>query len=111
MSEPELPIPDWDGLPFGELASHVRSLGADDLQALLAHEKEHADRVQVVQVLERRIDEVAQGAPLSDGDPTARRPGSATAPASRDNASPVTEGPPINPPSQGDPTNPAQPRG
>jgi len=111
MSVSELPIPDWDGLSFGEVASRVRALEVDDLRVLRDHEEQHADRVQVLQVLDQRIAAVEQGAPVSDGDPTAQRPGTANAPTSSDNASPASEGPPINPPSQGDPTNPAQPRG
>ena len=110
MSVSELPVPGWDALPFGELASRVRSLGIEDLRALLDHERQHADRVQVVQVLEQRIATVEQGAPVSGGDPTGSRPGTATAPSSGDDATPATEGPPVNPPSHGDPTNPAQPR-
>jgi hypothetical protein len=110
MSASELPIPDWDGLPFGDLASRVRALEVGDLRALREHEKEHAHRVQVLQVLEQRIGELEQGASVSDGDPASRRPGTATAPASENEASPATQGPPVNPPSHGDPTNPAQPR-
>ena len=110
MSVSELPIPGWDGLPSGELASRVRSLEIGDLRALLDHERQHADRVQVLRVLEQRIEAVEQGAPVSHGDPTAPRPGAAATPSSGDDASPATEGPPVNPPSHGDPTNPAQPR-
>ena len=110
MSATELPIPDWDGLPFGELASRVRALEIGDLRALREHEEQHAHRVHVLQVLEQRLEAVEHGAQVSEGDPASRRPGTTTAASAEDDASPATEGPPVNPPSHGDPTNPAQPR-
>ena len=67
-----LPLADDDHLPLGDLAHRLRSLDADQLEALLRHEHEHGDRLPAVQ--------------------------------------PATSGPVINPPSHGDPTNPAQPR-
>src|SRR3954471_15027710 len=109
MSVSELPIPDWDGLSFGELASRVRALDVADLRVLRDHEKQHADRGQVVQVLEQRIEAVEHGAHAPGGDPTCHGPGTSKGSASSDNASPASEGPPVNPPSHGDPTNPAQP--
>jgi len=107
----ELPLPDYDHLPVGSLQSRIRSLDAAGLEALVAYERAHGNRLPVVQVLENRLAAVQQGAELSDGSPVAPTPEIQHAPAPGSAASPQTEGPAINPPSQGDPTNPAQPRG
>jgi hypothetical protein len=106
----DLPLPDYDHLPLGSLTHRVRSLDADDLTALLAYEREHGNRLPVVQMLENRLDAVEAGARLSDGSPDAATPEAAPPPAGTSSASPATAGPVINPPSHGDPTNPAQPR-
>jgi hypothetical protein len=106
----ELPLPDYDHLPVGSLQGRIRSLDADALGALLAYEHAHGDRLPVVQVLERRLEEVRGGAELSGGSPLAATPELQTAPPPASDASPQTQGPPVNPPSQGDPTNPAAPK-
>lgn len=106
----ELPLPDDDHLPTGSLASRVRSLDADGVAQLLAHERAHGDRLDVVLVLEQRLEALRDGAPTSGGSPLAVAPESPAGPAGGSKASPQTEGPPVNPPSQGDPTSPAQPR-
>lgn len=106
----DLPLPDYDHLPVGSLISRVRSLDADDLKTVLEYEKSHANRVQVVQALTHRLDGVQAGAEPSGGDPEAARPEAAPAPDGGSAVSTATSGPPVNPPSHGDPTNPAQPR-
>jgi hypothetical protein len=89
----------------------VRTLDADGLRALLAYETEHANRVQVVQLVERRLEAVTSGeAEPSGGDPAAATPEVDSSASHDAKASPQTQGPPVNPPSHGDPTNPAQPR-
>jgi hypothetical protein len=104
----ELPLPDYDHLPTGSLQSRIRSLDADGLQALLDYERAHGNRLPAVQVLQTRLEAVRDGAELTSGSPTAATPEVQTAPS----PSPaVNEGPAMNPPSHGDPTNPAQPRG
>jgi hypothetical protein len=105
----DLPIPDYDHVPFGDLSGRIRSLGEADLARLEEYEKAHAQRLLVINLLEARRRDVASGAPLSSGDAAAVPP--VPAPAGGSPVSPVTSGPPMNPPSQGDPTNPAQPRG
>jgi hypothetical protein len=105
----ELPIPDYDHLPVGSLATRIRSLEPEEVDALLAYEQAHGDRVPVVQVLRRRLEQLAAGSEPTDGDPNA--PEVEVSPAAGGSVvSPQTEGPKINPPSQGVPTNPAQPR-
>ncbi|MBB3675768.1 hypothetical protein FHX36_001503 [Modestobacter versicolor] len=111
MSErTDLPVPDYDHLPVGSLTSRIRTLDADDLQTLLSYEKAHANRIQVVQAMTHRLDELKSGAQPSGGDPAAAQPEHAAAPAGGSQVSEATSGPPVNPPSHGDPTNPAQPR-
>ena len=107
----ELPLPDYDHLPIGSLESRIRSLDATGLKALLAYERAHGDRLSVVQVLENRLSAVQAGAELSSGAPMASTPELQHAPEQGSQVAPQTAGPPINPPSHGDPTNPAQPRG
>ncbi len=106
----DLPIPDYDHLPVGDLGHRIRSLTADELGTLLAYEQAHGDRLPVVQVLRTRLEEVRGGAELSGGDPAGIAPSLADTAQGGSTVSPQTQGPPINPPSHGDPTNPAQPR-
>lgn len=106
----ELPLPDYDHLPIGSLEGRVRTLDADGVAQLLAYEKAHGDRLPVVQILERRQQALREGAQPSSGSPTAATPESGGTSDSGSKASPQTVGPTVNPPSQGVPTNPAQPR-
>lgn len=110
-SSDDLPLAGYDELSSAELTTRIRTLPAADLERLLDHERDHAARPAVLQVIEHRLEELAQGAPPTSGDPDAAPTQSPThtgAPPAQ--ASPQTEGPPQNPPSQGVPTNPAQPR-
>ncbi|QCW49803.1 hypothetical protein FE634_04150 [Nocardioides dongxiaopingii] len=107
----ELPLPDYDHLPVGSLGHRIRSLDADGVTALLDYERAHGDRLPVVQVLQHRLTELEDGAPTSGGDPTAVAPEAPLGEASDSLGSASRrEGPAVNPPSHGDPTNPAQPR-
>ena len=106
----DLPLPDYDHLPVPSLAQRVRTLDTAGVQTLLDYENEHGHRLPVTQVLEARLAELARGAEPSGGDPAGLAPeGGAAAPAPR-STSMSTDAPPQNPPSHGDPTNPAQPR-
>jgi hypothetical protein len=110
-SRETLPLPDYDHLPVGSLISRIRTLDADGLQTLLTYEQSHANRVQVVQAMTHRLDELKAGAQPSGGAPDAVQPEHAAAPSGGSEVSEATSGPPMNPPSHGDPTNPGQPRG
>ncbi|WP_299955441.1 hypothetical protein [uncultured Modestobacter sp.] len=105
-----LPLPDYDHLPVGSLTSRIRTLDVDDLRTLLSYEKAHANRIQVVQAMDHRLGQLSAGAQPSGGDPAGTQPEQAPAPSGGSAVSEATTGPKINPPSQGDPTNPAQPR-
>lgn len=106
----DLPLPDYDHLPDGAIESRVRTLEASGVEDLLAYERAHADRPHVVQVLEARLRALAEGAEPTRGTPGGEVPEAGEGVPGGSAAGPETEGPPLNPPSQGVPTNPAQPR-
>lgn len=106
----DLPLPDYDHLALPQLTARVRTLDADALEALVDYERAHGDRLPVVQVLTERLTELREGAQPTGGAPDAPVPGPPPAPDRGSPVSPATAGPKLNPPSQGDPTNPAQPR-
>ena len=107
----DLPLPDYDHLPVGSLTSRIRTLDADDLQTLLDL---RAGARQPGPGGVRDADRLtgAEGRRAALG----RRPGRGRRRARRrprpagSQVSEATSGPPVNPPSHGDPTNPAQPR-
>ncbi len=111
LDRDELPVPDYDHLTLGELPTRIGSLDAEALRQLLAYERGHGNRLPVLQVLEHRLAAVESGAGLTGGDPQASTPASAQSAQGGSKVGPETSGPPANPPSHGDPTNPAQPRG
>jgi hypothetical protein len=106
----ELPLPDYDHLPLSSLIQRARTLDLAQLDAVLAYERAHGDRLPVVQGLEQRRSELAAGAEPSGGSPTAFAPEKSAGPPVQSRIDQTTEAPSINPPSHGDPTNPAQPR-
>jgi hypothetical protein len=105
-----LPLPDYDHLALGPLTSRIRTLDATGVQTLLEYERAHGDRAPVVTVLESRLSALRDGAQPSGGDPAASAVDDPTHVARGSKVSEATSGPPVNPPSHGDPTNPAQPR-
>ena len=106
----DLPLPDYDHLPLNSLILRVRTLDLEQLDAVLAYERAHADRLPVVQGLEQRRVQLEAGAEPSGGSPTAFAPEKVAGPPVQPRIDQTTEAPSINPPSHGDPTNPAQPR-
>lgn len=64
----DFPIKDYDQLSGNDLRHRVRSLSHGELRQVLDHEREHANRVQVVQLLTARLDELSDGAQPADGD-------------------------------------------
>ena len=103
-----LPLPDYDHLPVEGLASRIRTLDAAGLQTLLEYERAHADRLQVVTIMENRLTALREGAQPSGGDPAHAAADDPAHAAGGSKVSEATTGPKINPPSQGDPTNPAR---
>ena len=62
----DLPLPDYDHLPAQALRQRIRNLDREAVALLRSYEREHADRLPVVQVLEQRLEEVSAGVPLGD---------------------------------------------
>jgi hypothetical protein len=106
----QLPLPDYDHLPVDGLASRIRTLETADLETVLEYERAHANRLQVVTIMENRLSSLRDGAEPSGGDPAAPAADDPGHAAAGSKVSGATTGPPVNPPSHGDPTNPAQPR-
>lgn len=55
LSHDDLPLPDFDHMTIGSLRGKLRTLDVGGLTTLRAYEKAHADRIQVVTMLENRI--------------------------------------------------------
>ncbi|MFD1152106.1 hypothetical protein [Saccharothrix hoggarensis] len=68
MSHDDFPLPDYDQLPLSDLRHRIRSLDEDDLRRVRDHERDHGHRVPVLQLLDARLDELANGAEPSGGD-------------------------------------------
>ncbi|MGW3729136.1 hypothetical protein [Streptomyces sp. NPDC000851] len=105
-----LPLPDYDHLPIGGLEARVRSLTAEEVEELLAHERTHADRVPVTELLTARLEQLKAGAEPTSGDPAALRPeqgeGRTGSPVS-----PATSPEPFGPPPHGTPDQRGKPKG
>ena len=115
MSDPkidhdQLPLPDYDHLPLGPLTQRIRTLDQAGLSTLLQYERQHGNRLPVTEVMEARLQELGSGAEPSGGSPEGLAPELGAGPAVPRQTDQTTSAPTINPPSQGDPTNPAQPR-
>ncbi|WP_432574327.1 hypothetical protein [Kineococcus sp. SYSU DK005] len=106
-----LPVPDYDHLPVATLADRIRSLDAAGVGDLIVYEEAHGAREPVLTVLRARADQLAAGAQPSGGNPAGAQPEHAPAAQGPGLSPSTTNAPPVNPPSHGDPTNPAQPRG
>ncbi len=47
MSQHDLPLPDYDGLPLGSIESRIRMLDVEGVEHVLEYEPQNADRVLV----------------------------------------------------------------
>jgi hypothetical protein len=104
-----LPLAHYDHITAGDLPARINGLSADGVKTLLEYERNHADRLPIVIILEHRAHALAEGAEPS-GEVLEDSPTMNHGTPGGDRVTPATAGPKINPPSQGDPTNPAQPR-
>ena len=109
-SRNELPLPDYDHLPAASVAQRIRALDAAGLATLLNYERHHGNRVPIISVLEARLNDLDAGAEPTAGSTDSFVPEKSPEPSAPRSIDQTTEAPTINPPSQGDPTNPAQPR-
>ncbi|MBQ0910357.1 hypothetical protein [Streptomyces sp. RM99] len=113
MADParnSLPLPDYDHLPIGGLESRVRSLGAEEVEELLAYERSHADRLPATELLTARLEQLRSGARPSSGDPGAVRPEQGQG-RSGSPVSPATSPQPFSPPPHGTPDQRGKPKG
>ena len=106
----QLPLPDYDHLPVDGLTSRIRTLDAAGLETLLEYERAHADRLPVTEAMQARLAELAAGAEPSGGSPLGATPEKVDGPPVPRETTMTSNAPQQNPPSHGDPTNPAQPR-
>ena len=109
-SRDELPLPDYDHLPLGSLATRIRTLDGEELVVLLGYERAHGNRLPVTELMENRLAQLSAGAEPTGGSPLGETPEKAPGPSVPRRVDQTTEAPVVNPPSQGVPTNPAQPR-
>lgn len=112
LEHDELPLPDYDHMTLGSLRGRLRALSIDQLVQIRTYEKAHADRLPIVTMLDNRIAKLSTDASAAPSGPVSTRPAAGQVPSGpASTISPATTtAPPVNPPSQGDPTNPAQPR-
>lgn len=54
----QLPLANYDQLPLHSLQHRIRSLEPEELETLLAYEREHADRPPVTRLLNARLDQL-----------------------------------------------------
>ena len=109
LDHDDLPLPDFDHMTLGQLRGRLRSLDLVSLVQLRDYEEAHANRLQIVAMLNNRIAKV-QAAGEDTGSPQTTSAGAATDTATVSKVTPATAGPPVDPPSHGGLTNPAQPR-
>jgi hypothetical protein len=69
MPDHDLPLPDYDQVPLGDLRHRIRSLDEAGVRTLADHERAHGDRVPVLQLLDARLAELRDGAEPAPGDP------------------------------------------
>lgn len=63
-----LPFADYDHLPVRSVTSGIEWLDLEQLEQLLGYERNHAERTDVLELIEHRLDELKHGAqPRSDG--------------------------------------------
>ena len=100
MSQTDLPLPQYDDLTVGEIESRVRTLDPGGVESLIAYERAHAARPQVLLVLENRAEQLRDGAEPTGG--SAEVPG-AGEPHDTGQASQTSGPEDTNPPFQGVP--------
>lgn len=105
MSHDQLPLPDIDSLSPQSLQHRIRSLEAEEVDALLAYELEHGNRLPVLMVLRARLDELASGAEPTDGDPDAVPSDTPSPQPHSSKVSPATAATPDAPSAHGVPLN------
>ena len=106
-SRDQLPLPDYDHIPQGTLPTRITGLDEQQLEQLLAYEREHGDRLPVVQVLQQRLEALRSGAEPSGA--AAPDTPEVTEASSGSPVSPQTSGPTPVAPFHGNPAHQSQP--
>ncbi|MEU7479850.1 hypothetical protein AB0A63_27925 [Lentzea sp. NPDC042327] len=78
MSE-QLPISGYDQLTLGDLKHRIRSLDEQDLRRVREHEEAHGNRTPVLEVVDERLRQLADGAEPAGGDQRNTPPADGTA--------------------------------
>jgi hypothetical protein len=60
-ARPELPLASYDTLSLASIRARLRGLDADQLRVLIGYERSHAERPEVLGMLERRIEKLEAG--------------------------------------------------
>lgn len=102
----DLPLPDYDHLPVGTLSTRITGLAEADVAQLVSYEKAHGNRLPVLQILEKRLQDLQAGAEPSGPQVPSTPEVSTGTPATPQPAQ--VPGPAVNPPSHGVPNNPSQ---
>ncbi|MEV0224080.1 hypothetical protein [Streptomyces sp. NPDC050704] len=106
----DLPVADFDGLPLGEIEHRIRALDESELRDLLEHERGHAHRTPVLEILTARLHQLSTGAePTGSG--SAASPPRPAPPSGGSPVSPETSPEPMNPPPHGTPDQFGKPKG
>lgn len=108
LSHDQLPLPDYDHIPLGNLEARITALDRPQLDQLLRYEREHGNRLPVVNILERRAAALESGA--EPGGSVPERLPEVSQGHGGSKVTPATAGPPQNPPFEGVPGNPSRPR-
>lgn len=85
----DMAIPEIDQLGPGQLEHRIRRLDAEQIDALVQHEREHGNRAPVLTILEGRLQQLAEGAQPTDADGLSRP--SDTPPGPGTTSGPVSE--------------------
>ncbi|MUL40476.1 hypothetical protein FZ103_04660 [Streptomonospora sp. PA3] len=104
------PIEGYEGLPVGTLQHRVRALTQEQMRELIDYESAHANRPNVLEILNGRLRELENGAEPSGGDQSFQ-PETPQAPRGGSEVSPGGQGPEGNAPPHGVPAQPAKPKG
>jgi hypothetical protein len=107
----ELPLPGYKRLDAEKLRERIEPLTAAQVEHLQRDAAATNADPHVVSVLDRRLEELRAALKGADAPGSSDAFAHHGAGAPSGGVSPQQSGPPVNPPSHGDPTNPAQPRG
>lgn len=110
MTQSPLGPDEVDHLPVATLRDRIRSLTAEQLSGLRDYEAAHANRPQVISIMDARLDQLERGATPSPGDQQ-HQPERVDGPSAGSGVSDASAAPPTHPPPHGQPAQPGKPKG